>query len=164
MFTSWDLVHLPWIQIVGSPCFSTALWIGYQDRKWEWPESLWGSQSPTDSNLQYPHVRESVSSGSEVCWKWNFIVLLQAYIDSCLRLKLRQWPTWCTFALFYNTTTTILYMFRALHAHHQEVELYWCSFWYRPLSQWPSGAQVERELLCRSLSTCAPDDHWLGGG
>jgi len=26
--------------------------------------------------------------------------------------------------LFYNTSTTILYMFRALHAHHQEVELY----------------------------------------
>ena len=28
------------------------------------------------------------------------------------------------FALFYNTSTTILYMFRELHAHHQEVELY----------------------------------------
>jgi len=25
----------------------------------------------------------------------------------------------------------ILYMFRALYAHHQEVELYWCSIWYR---------------------------------
>jgi len=46
----------------------------------------------------------------------------------------------------------ILYMFRALYAHHQEVELYWCSIWYRPLSQWPFGAQVERELLC---SECA---------
>jgi len=22
-------------------------------------------------------------------------------------------------------------MFRALYAHHQEVELYWCSNWYR---------------------------------
>jgi len=22
-------------------------------------------------------------------------------------------------------------MFPALHAHHQEVELYWCSIWYR---------------------------------
>jgi len=37
-------------------------------------------------------------------------------------------------------------MFRTLYAHHQEVEVYWCSIWYRPLSQWPSGAQVEREL------------------
>jgi len=36
-----------------------------------------------------------------------------------------------TFALFYNTSTTILYMFRALHAHHQEAELNWCSIWYR---------------------------------
>jgi len=22
-------------------------------------------------------------------------------------------------------------MFRELYAHHQEVELYWCSIWYR---------------------------------
>jgi hypothetical protein len=29
------------------------------------------------------------------------------------------------------------------------------------LSKWPSGAQVERELLCSSLSTCAPDGHLL---
>ena len=29
------------------------------------------------------------------------------------------------------------------------------------LSKWPSGAQVERELLHSSLSTCAPDDHLL---
>ena len=58
-------------------------------------------------------------------------------------LKFRQRPTWCTIALFYNTSTTILYIFRALHAHHQEVELYWCSIWYRPLSQWLSGAQFE---------------------
>ena len=33
---------------------------------------------------------------------------------------------------------------RALYAHHQEVELYWCSVWYRPLSQWPSGVPVHR--------------------
>ena len=45
-------------------------------------------------------------------------------------------------------------MFRALHVHNQEVELYWCSIWYRPLSQWPSGAQVGREQS--SLPTCAP--------
>ena len=29
------------------------------------------------------------------------------------------------------------------------------------LSKLPSGAQVERELLCSSLSTCAPDGHLL---
>jgi len=34
-------------------------------------------------------------------------------------------------------------MFRTLYALHQEVELYWCSIWYRPLSHWPSGAQVD---------------------
>ena len=31
------------------------------------------------------------------------------------------------------------------------------------LSQWPSGAQVERELLCSSFSTCATDGQWLRG-
>ena len=29
------------------------------------------------------------------------------------------------------------------------------------LSKWLSGAQVERELLCTSLSTCPPDSHLL---
>ena len=29
------------------------------------------------------------------------------------------------------------------------------------LSKWLSGAQVERELLCSSLSTCAADIHLL---
>jgi len=34
------------------------------------------------------------------------------------KYPLRQWPTWCTLALFYNTSTTALYMFRVLHAYH----------------------------------------------
>jgi len=29
------------------------------------------------------------------------------------------------------------------------------------LIKWLSGAQVERELLCSSLSTCEPDSHLL---
>ena len=54
-------------------------------------------------------------------------------------------------------------MFQALYAHHQEAELYFCSIWYRSLSQWPSGAQVERELsvLCQpvhGMSTDLEDD------
>jgi len=77
------------------------------------------------------------------------------------KLHLRQWPTWCTLALFYNTFIAFLYMFRALHAHHQEVELYWCSIWYRPLSKWPSGAQVGRELNQFSLNLCTrPFTDW----
>ena len=35
-------------------------------------------------------------------------------INVIISRKLRQWPTWCTLALFFNTSTTILYMFRAL--------------------------------------------------
>ena len=46
-------------------------------------------------------------------------------------INLRQWPTWYTLALFYNTFIIIFYMFRALYVHHQEVEMYWCSIWYR---------------------------------
>ena len=53
--------------------------------------------------------------------------------DFQLCIFLRRWPTWCTLALFYNTFIIILYMFRAVYAHHQEVELYWYSTWYRPL-------------------------------
>ena len=52
-------------------------------------------------------------------------------------------------------------MFRALYAHHQEVEFYWYSIWYRPLSQWPSGAQVERELLCCTNKIQPPDDEHI---
>ena len=52
-------------------------------------------------------------------------------VDRASWYNLRQWPTWYTLALFYNKFIIILYMFRALYAHHQEVELYWYSIWYR---------------------------------
>ena len=51
-------------------------------------------------------------------------------VDRASWYNLRQCPTWYTLALFYNTFITILYIFRALYAHHQEVEWYWCSIWY----------------------------------
>ena len=109
----------------------------------------------------------TVTEGSQVVWFNTLHVIWRKWqntesFDFTSR-KLRQWPTWCTLALFYNTSTTILYMLRALYAHHQEVELYWCSIWYRPLSQWPSGAQVEKELQSSSVSTCAPEGHWMRG-
>jgi len=90
-----------------------------------------------------------------------FIILLLflCSVDRASWYNLRQWPTWYTLALFYNSFTTIPYMFRALHAHHQGVELYWCSIWFHPLSKWPSGARIERELS--SISTCIPDSHLL---
>ena len=37
-------------------------------------------------------------------------------------------------------------MFRALHAHHQEVNFIDAASGIVALSQWPPGAQVEREL------------------
>ena len=57
--------------------------------------------------------------------------------------NLRQWPTSYTLALFYNTFIIILYMFGALYAHHQEVELYWCSIWY-----WCTTSEWSRPLTC----------------
>jgi len=59
--------------------------------------------------------------------------------------------------LFYNKFIIYLYMFRALCAHRQEIEIVLYSVWYRHTCGWQSGAQVERGT-CRN-STCAPDGH-----
>jgi len=79
-----------------------------------------------------------------ICWHPSISDLSQYSLTTLILL--RQWPTWCKLALVFNTFIIFLYMFQALHGHHQEGKLYWCSICYRPLSQWPSGAQVEREL------------------
>jgi len=47
---------------------------------------------------------------------------------------------------FYSKFTVILYMFRALGAHHQEVKTVLYSIWYHHTCRWPSGAQVESGL------------------
>jgi len=47
---------------------------------------------------------------------------------------------------FYSKFITRLYIFRALCAHHQEVNIVLYSVWYRHTCRWPSGAQVERGL------------------
>jgi len=44
--------------------------------------------------------------------------------------------------LFYKKFILCLYMFRALYAHHQEVEIVLYSIWYYHTCMWPSGAQV----------------------
>ena len=48
-------------------------------------------------------------------------------------------------------------MFLALYAHQQSLNYIDAAFGIVTLSNWPSGAHVERELS--SLSTCAPDVH-----
>ena len=77
-----------------------------------------------------------------------------------LKDNLRQWPTWYTLALFYNSFIMFLYMFRALYSHRQEAELYWCSIWYRH-SQSVAVRCTGWEI--NSLSTCAPDSYWEWG-
>ena len=115
-------------------------------------------------------LRIRVTNGCTNCFRtsrkeWFRLERTEEQITKKLQTNLRQWPTWYTLALCYNAFLIILYMFRALYAHHQEVELYWCSIWYRhsqsvatdlncidaasdmvTLSQWPSGTQVERIL------------------
>jgi len=50
---------------------------------------------------------------------------------------------------FYNKFIIRLYMFRALYAHHQGVQIVLYSIWYHHTCRWPSGAQVESGLqLC----------------
>ena len=49
--------------------------------------------------------------------------------------------------VFYNKFIIRLYMFRALWAHHQEVKLYYTARGIVTICRWPSGAQVERELV-----------------
>jgi len=50
--------------------------------------------------------------------------------------------------LFYIKFIIYLYMFGALCAHHQEVKIVLYSIWYHHIFRWPSGAQVERGLVC----------------
>ena len=60
--------------------------------------------------------------------------------------------------LFYNKFIIHLYMFRALYAHHQEVEIVLYSIWYRHTCRWPSRAQVERGLV-HGTATYRCDDN-----
>jgi len=59
--------------------------------------------------------------------------------------------------LFYNKFIKLLYMFRALRNHHQEVKMVLYSIWYHHTCRWPSDAQVERGLS--PFSTCASGGH-----
>jgi len=42
-------------------------------------------------------------------------------------------------------------MFRAPCAHHQEVKTILYSIWCHHTCRWPSGAQVEREILVHQV-------------
>jgi len=55
--------------------------------------------------------------------------------------------------LLYNKFIICLYIFRAVCAHHQEVEIVLYSIWYYHTCGWPSGAQVEIGLVSQPV-------HW----
>ena len=44
-------------------------------------------------------------------------------------------------------------MFRALYAHHQAVKIVLYSIWYYHTCMWPSGAQVERGPVHRTVTS-----------
>ena len=48
--------------------------------------------------------------------------------------------------LFYNEFSVVLYVARALCAHHQEVKLVLHSMWYHHTCRWLSGAQSSLNL------------------
>ena len=57
---------------------------------------------------------------------YSFYVLLTAHLSIILDNDQLD-----TQLLYYNMFIMVVYMFRASYAHHQEVELYCCSIWYR---------------------------------
>jgi hypothetical protein len=73
--------------------------------------------------------------------------------------KLRQWQTWCTLALFYNTSITFFCMFQGLTAHHQEANCIDAASGF-VLSVSDRSVHRSRE---KSLSTWALNGHWLRG-
>jgi len=57
--------------------------------------------------------------------------------------------------LFHNKFIIHLYMFRALCAHRQGMNIVLYSIWYRHTSSWPSGVQVGRgyQMLYNTILT-----------
>ena len=78
------------------------------------------------------YIKRNHNNDAELPSAYLYVCLVSERYETA-SIKLKEWPTWCTLALFYNTSTTILYMFQALHAHHQEAKLHLCSIWYRLL-------------------------------
>jgi len=64
-----------------------------------------------------------------------FIVLLTVHLSIILVINQLNAQI-----LFYNKFIICLYMFRALCAHHQEVQIVY-SLWYHHTCRWPPGAQ-----------------------
>jgi len=60
----------------------------------------------------YTCVEKINFSGSKVVTKMILLVRTTSVISTPTDYyKLRQWPTWCTLALFYNTSITFLIYF-----------------------------------------------------
>ena len=82
------------------------------------------------------------------------------FVDRTSWYKLRQWPTWCTLALLYNMSITILYRFQALY-------IYSTSGGSVVFMQHLVSSSQSVAVRCTgwesSLSPCLPDGHWLRG-
>ena len=60
--------------------------------------------------------------------------------------------------VLYNKFIICFYMFQALCAHHQEVQIVLYSIWYHHTCRWQSSAQVESYLNLRTTATYRCDD------
>ena len=94
-------------------------------------------------------------------WKVSFISFLLCFVDLCLSISLDN--DQLDAHLFYFTirplqSSTCFEHYMLIIRRMNCID---ASSGTVTLSKWPSGAQVEIERS--SLSTCAPDGHWLRG-
>ena len=61
--------------------------------------------------------------------------------------------TWCKKIFIHNNFILIIYMLRALCAHHQQIKFLLYSIWCHESYRWPSGSEVEMGLCTGRLST-----------
>jgi hypothetical protein len=73
-------------------------------------------------------------------------------VRNCISLStiLGKWPAWRT--IHFYVFISILYMFRAPRAHHQENQLYQYNIWYMSLC-------VGDCFVCRSVPACTQNGH-----
>ena len=101
------------------------------------------------------HARMILHTTRTILWSISFLVNLDDWTHVTVFLDNDQLDTHVLYFIL-HMFIIILYMFRALYAHHQEVELYWC-IWYR--HSWKVTVQCTDWKS--PLSICASDGQTL---
>ena len=90
-------------------------------------------------------------------WLQKWIFFLKCFVDRPSYYNLRQWPTWYTLALFYNTFIIIVYIVSSIIRSSSGGWIVLMQHLVSSLSL--SGCLVHRLRENCSLSTCALDGH-----